>query len=418
MDLNVALRRYGVPGAWIGLLILAVLYYPRFVKDVSGLALYAHGAECMLRNAVLLDCRGTMWGDYFSYPPFFAFSMIPIVPLSPGARLLAWYAISVGVTVWSYLLCEGLAKRLFPGAWAERELALLRVIAIVLSLKAVLGVLENQAYDTLVFLFILIGLWAFATSRTVLTGAALAIAAALKATPLIFLPYLIFKRRFATAGVFVLVFLAASFLPDLFFTPEGASHGYFVTWLRDIAGGPLTDDPNRFRFWVGANIHNHSLQGVVTRMFEAGTASPYYRPAVAFAFLVLCAVVGLILLGSMRLGDPPAIDGSALVIAMIMLSPMSSRSHFVVLLLPYTVLAAAWLKDPATRVVGGVVLAASFVLATATGNDLVGRSVTEWSYHHGFLAWGAMVLLLYLGALVWRTRREASSAPGRRATTA
>jgi hypothetical protein len=403
MDCNECLRRYGLWGVSIAILVIAAAYYPRFIKDVSGLALYAHGAECMLKNAVLIDCRGTMWGDYFSYPPIVAFLMLPVVPLPPGARLLVWYVISVGATVWAYVLCEKLARRLFPGPWSEIELACLRVTAIVLSLKALLGVLENQAYDTIVFLFILTGLWGFATGRTVMTGAGFAMAAALKATPLIFFPYLILKRRFAAAGIFVVVYLALSFLPDLFFTPEGGAHGYFLTWLRDIAAGPLKQgDPTQFRFWIGANIHNHSLQGVVTRMFEEGTASPYYRPAAAVAFVVLCSAVGLILLKSRRLGDPPAIDGSALVIAMLMLSPMSSRSHFVVLLLPYTVLAAAWLKQPATRPLGTAVLAASFILATAAGNDLVGKAVTEWAYLHGLLSWGAMVLLVYLGALVWR----------------
>jgi hypothetical protein len=270
-----------------------------------------------------------------------------------------------------------------------------------------LGVIENQAYDTVVFVFILVGLTGFAANRTIMTGGGLAAAAALKATPLIFFPYLLLKRRFAAAALFVVVYLALSFLPDLFFTPEGGSHGYFITWLRDIAGGPLkTPEPGQFRFWIGANIHNHSLQGIITRMFEEGNASPYFRPALGLAVLVLCGVVGLILLKSMRHRDPPAIDGSALVIAMVMLSPMSSRSHFIILLLPYTVLAAAWLKEPATRPLGTVVLLASFILATATGNDLVGRAVTEWAYLHGFLAWGTMVLLVYLLALVWRPADE------------
>lgn len=407
MDWNETLRRYGYWGVSIALLILAVVYYPRFIKDVSGLALYMHGAECLLKNTVLLSCRGEMWGDYFSYPPFFAFTMLPIVPLPPGMRMLAWYAISVGVTVWAYILCEKLARRAFPGPWTEVELACLRTIAVVLSLKHVLGVLENQAYDTLVFLFILIGLWGFANRRAVMTGAGLAIAAALKATPLIFFPYLLLKRRFVAAGVFLLVYLGASFLPDLFFTPQGGEHGYFITWLRDIAGGPLKQgDPTQFRFWIGANIHNHSLQGVITRLVEGGTASPLFRPTLVAAFAVLCGVVGLILLKSMRHDDPPAIDGSALVIAMVMLSPMSSRSHFVILLLPYTVLAAAWMKDAATRPLGTVVLLASFIFATGLGNDVVGGAVTEWAYQNGFLSWGTMVLLVYLAALVWTPAGE------------
>jgi hypothetical protein len=402
MDWESTLHRHGLWAVTVLGLIAAAAYYPRFASDIQGLPLYAHGAECLLKQQTLLYfCPGDLWNNFFSYPPFFALLMVPIVPLPPGGRMLAWYVVSIGLTVWCYVLCEKLARRLFPGPWREVELALLRTIAIVLSLRMLLGVLEVQAYDTLVFFFILLGLTAFASERQVASGVAFGIAAALKATPLIFLPYLILKRRFVAAALMPLVYVVASFLPDLFFTPQAARHGYFINWLYDIAMGPLRADFAVTRFWVGANIQNHSLQGAVTRLFEQGIASPFFRPTLVLIAAALCGAVAYILLRSRRLGDPPAIDGAAVVIAMIMLSPMSSRSHYVILLLPYVVLTAAWLKHAPTRPLGTAVLAASFILETATNNDLVGRAVTEWAYHNGFLAWGAIILLLYLAALVW-----------------
>jgi alpha-1,2-mannosyltransferase len=402
MDWENTLRRHGYWAVSVLILVAAAAYYPRFAADVQGFALYAHGAECLRRQQHLLYfCPGDLWNNFYSYPPFFAWLFQPIILLPAGARMLAWYAVSVGLIVWCYVLCERLARRLFPGPWSEVELAIFRTIAIVLSLRMLLGVLEVQAYDTLVFFFILLGLTAFASGREVGSGTAFGIAAALKATPLIFLPYLVVKRRFLAASVMLLVYVAASFLPDLFFTPANAHGGYYVNWVYDMAMGPIREDTTVTRFWVGANIQNHSLQGVVTRLFEQGNASPLFRPTLALIALLMCGTVAYILLWSRRLGDPPAIDGAAVVIAMIMLSPMSSRSHYVILLLPYVVLAAAWMKHPQTRPLGTVVLAASFILETVTNNDVVGRSVTEFAYHHGFLAWGAMILLIYLAAIVW-----------------
>jgi hypothetical protein len=117
------------------------------------------------------------------------------------------------------------------------------------------------------------------------------------------------------------------------------------------------------------------------------------------AYAVFIAAVGLLLVRSPRRADFIAVDGSIVLIAMLMLSPMTSRSHYVVLLLPYSVVTAVCLRDQASRWICLPVLFSSFVLATATSNDLVGEAVTDWAYGHGFLALGAMVLLIALGCI-------------------
>ena len=99
------------------------------------------------------------------------------------------------------------------------------------------------------------------------------------------------------------------------------------------------------------------------------------------------------------------IDGALLLISMLMLSPMTSRSHYVVLMLPYTAIVALSARDRLTPSLGWLVLLASFILATATSNDVVGQEVTEWSYGHSFLVWGALVLVAYLAVVVWRRYR-------------
>jgi predicted MFS family arabinose efflux permease len=96
---------------------------------------------------------------------------------------------------------------------------------------------------------------------------------------------------------------------------------------------------------------------------------------------------------------------------MLMLSPMTSRSHYVALLVPYTVLMWAWMRDTTTRAVGTAVLAASFILATATSNDLAGQALTEWAYRHSFLVLGALVLLIYIAVIVWKAHKARQSPP-------
>ncbi len=415
MDWRLAFRRYG---GWLILAIACAAYYPRFARDMSGgvarggLSLLSHGAECLLGNEVLQACD-----LQFTYPPAFAFMMLPMLPFGGGVRMAVWYLIMIGATVGAYQLCEALARRLYPGTWSERELAWLRVVSIVLSIKFILAVLENQAFDTLVFLFILVGLWALMQRQEWLAGAAIALAAAIKGSPLIFVPYLVITLRWRACAAFAVVYLAASFLPDLFFTPKGGAHGYYVTWFREIAMGPLYDDANltKYRFWVGENSNNHSLRALAYRMFPLGLGDPMFRPTLMAMYLPVVAALGYIIIKSMRSAEPArrvGLDGAAIVVAMLALSPMTSRSHYVALMLPYTVICAAVLTDARRRTLGIAVLAVSFLLATASGNDVVGGKFTDWAYARGAIVSGALVLLLYLVVLAREpesdTRQKAS----------
>ena len=101
---------------------------------------------------------------------------------------------------------------------------------------------------------------------------------------------------------------------------------------------------------------NHSLRGAVALNVNEVHHRGLFEAALASAdgcFMVVVAV-------SPRRLQSIAIDGSLLLIAMLMLSPMTSRSHYVELLLPYmTLLALNW-RDQHTGRQGRAVLLTSF----------------------------------------------------------
>ena len=99
--------------------------------------------------------------------------------------------------------------------------------------------------------------------------------------------------------------------------------------------------------------------------------------------------------------NPEVLDGSLLLIGMLMLSPMSSKSHFVVLMLPYMVLSAHVIREPRMRWVGGGVLAASFALTTLTSKDLVGRDLANAFLSAGCVTLGTLILLVFLAYVVF-----------------
>jgi hypothetical protein len=392
---QIALRRFGL---WLALLVAAAAYYPRFAKALDGMQLYPDAARCLMNEEVLRQCEPAM---AFTYPPVFAFVMIPFVPMPGWLREVVWYAITIGAVVLSFKISEALGRRLVSDPLSARELLWVRALSLLLSIKFVLAVLENQAYDALVLLFVLLGLAALLAGREVGAGVSLAVATALKATPLVFLPYLVLKRRFVAAAVFVLAVVAVSYLPDLFFTPQGGGAGYFNTWLREIGGAAATDNAgSQHAFWAGANPLNHSLHGAVSLRIDEFRQPMLHRIILVSADLALIAAVGILLLFSGRQDRMIGLDGSVLVIAMLMLSPMTSRSHYVVLILPYTVLMWAWIRDRTTRLLGSWVLTASFMLATASSNDAAGQSISDWAYRHSLLVLGALAPLIYIAAII------------------
>jgi hypothetical protein len=111
--------------------------------------------------------------------------------------------------------------------------------------------------------------------------------------------------------------------------------------------------------------------------------------------------IGVVMLKSLRHDRLIAVDGALLIISAILLSPVSSKSHFVGLMLPYSILAADMIKDRSMRASTAAVLLASFMLATATSNDLVGRVVSGWARWNSLPILGALVLVAQLSVLIW-----------------
>ncbi|MBI3702033.1 MAG: DUF2029 domain-containing protein [Afipia sp.] len=378
--------------------IAAAAYYPRFAKP-GGLELYSLAGRCLWEQQPLQQCALP-----FTYPPAFAFVMMPFISLPVTAQTIIWYIISLGCAVICCALSEKIALRMFPGPWDEREIKWLRVVGVLLSLKFILAVYENQAYDLVILPFIVLGTLLLVDRRDAAGGASLAVAAAIKVTPILFLPYLIVRRRFVAALAFFITLIVVSFVQDAFLSPQGSTHGYLMSWINEVAmpsvleKGATTKNP----FWDGANIYNLSLRGALARALYATEYQQYFVQILRGAQLVFVAIVGLLILYSMRLKALLPVEICLLIIAMLMLSPMTSRTHFVNLVFPYFLLTAAWLKDRQTKWLGAIVLLLSFAGCTGIPRDLVPKGFTEFMRDHNDIMLGTLVLIVYLATIIFR----------------
>lgn len=393
MNLRVLVRRYwALPLLAIG----ALFYFKRFAKDPVGMTQFPAGAKCLLESLPLQQCDPS-----FTYPPFFALVMTPFASMSMPVRNLVWYAVTLAAITLVFICCDFLARRLFEG-WTERQLVWLRSLTFLFSLKFILAVLENQSYDAVVVLFVCAGLVALVTRRDALGGASFAIATALKATPLLFLPYLVLKRRYTAAAVMAVVLVVASILPDLLFGQKGSGLGYMASWVREVGGPALTEklDGPVHVFWFATNPNNSSLRGLAGLFTLDHYNTSAFVPLLLSIYAIYAGFVGTLLWRMRERDNTIVIDGALLLLSMLLLSPMTSHSHCIALMLAYAVLSAFVVRQPESRLLGAVVLCVSFALTSLSASDIVGRKFSELSGIYRLPVFGMLTLLIYFGAIV------------------
>ena len=385
---------------WIVLVVTAAALYPMFGRSSDLGPFYGAAARCVLRGEALLTCL-----PQYPYQPALALFFIPIAFLPAILQRLIWYVVCIGCLVIAVRLTEAIAERLYPGATRGQNLFWLRTIMLITCGKHFLDVITYASHDPLSLAIIMFATWMLFNGRESAGGAWLAVAAAVRASPLIYFPYLIVKRRFVACLAFVATFLIVSLIPDAISALRGGHTGQLTDWLGQVVGPALVPGTSSklvfWDIWNGANLYNQSLRGAINRFAAApifGLSPTTILIAVDGMF---AALVGVLVLTSPRRREYIVLDTAVLLIAMLALSPMTSRYHYI-FVLPAVILAtAATLADPRMRTLGTCVLAASFLLRAGTSNDLAGQRITDFAYTYGFMPLGAILLYVIFAAMLW-----------------
>jgi hypothetical protein len=405
---------------WIVLGLAVVLYYFRFRIGTIGpeqiTAVYLMSADasagaCLMRGERLATCAAA-----FPYPPLFALLAVPFTFLPMWAKNLAWYSVLVGATYGCFRICETLTIRAF--GVTRDELAWLRAFSIVLTLKFVLSVFENHAYDVVVFFFILVGLYGLWENKTFTAASGLAAAVALKATPLLMLLYALWLRKWKIFALAAGLCAFLSLLPDLLFKANYPGYGFLWTWVEDVAvGGLLGTSPEAYGPLVW-NVNfpnpflNQSLKGsvfgIVHERLGAGFAT--HAPMILYAVYLVYGLAALaVFLLSARVQGALLWGASVILISMVLLSPVSSKSHFVVLLLPHMAIVAYLIKHREAWRAVVPLLCASFALNTLTSRMFMGRELSNQMMSLGSITLGTLLLLAAVAVIVFRSRGAAKA---------
>jgi len=398
--LRSGLARLQLWSDWIVLIVTAAALYPMFGRSSDMGPFYSAAARCVLDGEALLSCL-----PQYPYQAALAVFFIPLAFLPPVLQRLIWYVIFVGCLVIAVRLTEAIAERLYPGSTRGQNLFWLRTIMLVSCGKHFLDVVTYASHDPLSLALIMFGTWALFNGREAAGGAWLAVAAAIRASPLIYLPYLILKRRLVACVAFIVVLLAVSLIPDIIGALRGGNTGHLTEWFDQVVGPALVPGNSSklvfWDIWNGANLYNQSLRGLINRFATApvfGLTPTMILIAVGAVFV---ATMGVLLLISPRRREYVAIDTAVLLIAMLALSPMTSRYHYIFVLPPVILATAATMTDPRVRTLGTYVLVASFLLREGTSNDIAGQRITDFAYTYGFMPLGAIALYIIFVAILW-----------------
>jgi hypothetical protein len=344
-------------------------------------------------------------GRAYLYPPFTAWATLPFVGLSHDASRLAFVAINlvalVAALAWAWRLA-GFRGVDDPLRWAG-------VLGAGCGVFYLNNCLVHQQTDIVIAALLLGSCLALLRGRALVAASGFGVAAAMKCTPLLWAPYLVWRRRPAAASWLVIVAVGLNFLPDLVNRPaEGG------TWLGVFVNrhlSPLGRADHLPGSWNSLIVYNQSLAGAAQRwlltgpvwtdddclILPTGASVPpmLIRALLLAAVLAVCGLTARVFAPPFRAStdrEREVLEYGAVLLLMLLLSPMSSAAHFGTLVLPGMLLArrAVVRRDPVLR----ALLIAALVCAIVSNKDLVGGRVYTTALWCGCVMMNAVFLLV------------------------
>ena len=296
-------------------------------------------------------------------PPVMAVVLKPFADLPPLAGALAWFYAKVGLAVlaalWVFRLVQGQSPPAATGGLSPAQ-----ALAVALSLPPLLGDLSHNNVNIFILFLVAATLELYRRGRDTGAGVVLGLAIACKVTPLVFVAYFGWKRRWR-----VLAATAAGLVLWLALVP-GAVFGFdrnadlLTDWYKLMVRPALVE--NR----VTSEHPNQSVPGVVYRLLThspsfveypdniptgvayhnvADIGTPAARRVVQGCLLVFGVAVVVLCRSprTARAGPWVAAECALMVLAMLLFSERTWKHHAVTLLLPFAVL-TTWLFAPDT----------------------------------------------------------------------
>ena len=340
-----------------------------------------------------------------TWPPLFGVLAVPIALLARVSIHLArglWLAGQLLALFWVLKVIADLVYDRVLAIWPRPDALVLAsppiLVPLVLCYGGVTGNFVHLQINILIFALVLQGLAWQGRDRPVAGGLLIGLATAIRVMPLVFLPYLVVRRRWKAAGIAVATTALLTLAPALVYGWE-TFREYFSTWLQVTGQGWGSTFMNQSFLAMFDRALGHGVVPFVTEEFTYLAAAEGSAARLAtWALLGLLAVVAL-----WRFRGPCAPAGHVALAEWSIVftvgaygGPVCWKSYLVVLLLPLALLYAVWRVwdvDAAVRWRAGWLLGAAFVFLLLPNRDLIGRWLSVNLEMGSIYTVGGLVLL-------------------------
>lgn len=405
-------------------LLLLGLFFPfLFRSDAEWEEVYIRAADYLRAGQNPYDSQGG-----YLYPPFMAWAAIPFSYLPFLAGRAAWWLVNVlGLIV----VVRG-AWRLAGGGRLEEKSGSPRAEHLAAWAGGACGFvylqncLAHRQTDVVAAGLLIGGCLALRRARAFWAATWFGLAAAMKCTPLLWAPYLAWRGRPIAAAWLVVVALAVNALPDL--THPATSGRPWLLEFHTRYLRPLTERDYIPGTWGSDIVYNQSLAGaanrwVLTRLVwgpDEGTLEARSASLSPAALRGLVLGVELLLVGAVLFacGRPfrhveegpdgasrAPLEYSVVFMLMLLLSPMSSKAHFGVLLLPGFLVARAVFHQGGRW--AGLFFTGALLMTGLAIKDPLGQRLYTLCLWYGTVTWHTLFLLA--GCLILLAQKPAAS---------
>ncbi|KPL00839.1 MAG: hypothetical protein AMJ91_03160 [candidate division Zixibacteria bacterium SM23_73_3] len=336
-------------------------------------------------------------GHYlYKYSPVFAIVVAPLGLFSLSSAQIIWLA---GMCICLFFIMRW-SKKMIMGD--KPPPPYLYILTILFTSKFLVREIRLGQTDLLMLLFIFLFFLSTGGGKELKAGLFLALSLMIKPTSLIFVPYLLYKKKFRLIGYMAITCIVFLFIPSLVYSFWG-NLNLLSGWKTVMsASSPplLAVDLNQSLFAFFYRFATPTTYQVNFFNLNHSTVNLLiYATAVGlFIFLLFLNHKSKFVEGNF-VKHPECIEYSLLLIFLALFSPLGwfqnySSSILAYMLLLYYVLRTG-LKD---RFVF-ILLTLSFLLVNAINFETVGRRVNDLSLYLSFITFGIFLVIICLSKL-------------------
>jgi len=346
---------------------------------------YYHAAREVLEGHSPYRDSLSEWTPYL-YPPLTAEALIPLALLPLPVAAYVWFVISAAAVIASIWMLAALRDD------DHRSTNLLTTtqfgfaaLAVVVVFRFVLDTFSLGQINNVVAALSVAHLFFFCRQRKTLSAVALVMAVSIKLTPAVLLIYHIAKLRLKFTAACIALLAAVTFVS---FLPFGLSTSAFQPFVERTV-----KNEQGFNF---ADSGNQSLRGARERSIKGadvstGDSNGSRSPSDKTTLILSIVFIALSILSAVR-ADCELAGIAPFFCCAVLLSPLTWKAHFVILMLPIAILIFRARCSERWRFAIAAALVVAFSLFNLTSPHIVGLAAAEWCDYHSLVFVGSLII--------------------------